>query len=596
MISIQMEDHKELNIFNSYKASNYFKIPLEFLRNNTIYTLSLSCSQVHGSIHYFSKFESVLIPDISPANAIFNISQKYLRQKGNIFDFKKNLISSQMNQQKILFPINSEEIRYISSARCDTNGNVLLIKFKSYNSVNQFIFTKNNILNIIYLTISAKINQNCLFKNLQFSIQIRKIIKSIQLYIEKNYENEKENSVIKDKEFLVPLSEQPNIAILIQTRNDITKTNFNSIVKKNFSIKEIYIALNISNLLNISSLSLNESNDINNYEDEDEDTVYSSNFSTQNHSTFSFNDISKNIKSYYNDNNYINYKRDHEIYNNSIYYTGFNHCYMDNNNKKYSSVSWDEMGIEVIIINSNDLFAKTLFNRFQDKSNTTCNFKILTDFLTINKKQFSNKMNINNFIKIFYEVSSVCLGVPIFKLNGELTKISLTPSLHSLKLYIKDKKLLSIFSKKYNKSENIEIKNFIINVMKEGIIKITYDEQRPYYLTESFYEKISELTDEIKYIKKITIDKIIIDKSYISLSWNIINTNNISSLKNSFNSYYSFNGDTLGIIPNLYEDNDLWVRNIEEISNKRGIINYRALICENNIEKVKRFISKEDSV
>ena len=132
--------------------------------------------------------------------------------------------------------------------------------------------------------------------------------------------------------------------------------------------------------------------------------------------------------------------------------------------------------------------------------------------------------------------------------------------------------------------------------MKEGIIKITYDEQRPYYLTESFYEKISELTDEIKYIKKITIDKIIIDKSYISLSWNIINTNNISSLKNSFNSYYLFNGDTLGIIPNLYEDNDLWVRNIEEISNKRGIINYRALICENNIEKVKRFISKEDSV
>ena len=593
MIPMQKNWHKDLKIINFNKTQTYFQIPLEFLEKNVSYALTLSFPQVHNSKYYFPKFESMLISNISPANAIINISQNFLKQTINLFNFNQNLNSSQTKQQNTQFFTSSEEIKYNYSEKCNRIGNVLLLKFKPYNNTNQLILSKNNIQNSIFFVINGKFNQSRLFNDLKFTIQARKIVKSIQLYIENNYKNENENSVIKVKEFIVPLLEYPNIALLIQTNNDINKTNFNSIVKQNFSIKEIYTAINVNDLLNTNSLLLKESNEVNN---EDNDTVYSSNF-TLSYPNFPFNNCYKNnTKPNYIDNNYIRYKNNQEIYYKSFQNTGYNYNYMDNSQKKYSNASWRGMETEVIIVNSNDLFAKTLFNRFQDRSNTTCNFKILEDFLTLNKKQLSNKININDFINIFYEVSCLSLEIPLFKLNGELTKISLTPSLHSLKLYIKDKKLLSILSKKYNKSDNIEIKDFKINIMKEGIIKITYNEQRPYYLTESFYEKISELTNEIKYIKKITKDKIIIDKSYISLSWNIIKNNYISQIKDSFNSYYLFNGEILGIVPGLNDYSDFWVRNIEEISNKRGIINYRALISENNINKVQQFISKADLI
>ena len=187
-----------------------------------------------------------------------------------------------------------------------------------------------------------------------------------------------------------------------------------------------------------------------------------------------------------------------------------------------------------------------------------------------------------------------------------------------MKLYIKNKtflkkinKNLNIYDNKnlisFSKYRNIkeegkkekeiitkEIEGFTINIYeKELLVTISYKEKRPYYLTESLYDKLEALMNNIKIIKKLKINKnVLLNKSYIGIEWNIINRTSIFS--SSFISYYLFNGNLLGILSNLKEkENDFWLNNIEEFNNNRTIINYNYLVKENNC-KVYDFINNNN--
>ena len=312
---------------------------------------------------------------------------------------------------------------------------------------------------------------------------------------------------------------------------------------------------------------------------------------------------------------------------------------LSNTRNKYSSYQTN-YNINTIIINSNDIFLKTLFNRYQDKSNSTCNLKILIEFLKIKMKKSLSELTIYDFfcsfykvsslsLKIpffkndgsliqntltydffcsFYKVSSLSLKIPFFKNDGSLIQNTLTPSLHELNLSIQNSKIVQKFINSFNKTQNNpdsssiiqseediiikDIDEFKVSICKkESLVKIYFKEQKPYYLTESLFDKLEVLINKLKYIKKLSIDKnVLLDKSYIGIEWNIINGNNIFS--SSFISYYLFNGDYLGILTNIKEkESNFWINSIEEFNNNRIKVEYNYLI-EENYYKVIDFINK----
>lgn len=567
------------NIIGISKPQPIIKLPLDNLENNTTFNLSLSNTQSRTSFHYYSQSESKILENTSPKDTIINLSQNYLMERQDIFSNKDIEISLHDNQE-IVLPIKPKDIRFNSFEDLDKISNfILLIKFKPVNN-SIFCLNKYNILDLFFCNLNAKIDQNnnLFFKDLLFSIGLKKVIKSIQIFLEQN------QRYLYLKEFIVPLLEQPNIAILIQTKNDINRTNFNCLVKNNFKIKGIYVALNIGNVILDNNINYKENSFEKNYEDAN--TTITTNLSFSTHYFPLKNIQNRQIQEYY---------KNKEKYNNDFSFTFYSNKFdhKENYHNKYSNAPMISFFRELIIVNSDDLFAKTLFNKYQDKTNTICNFKIVQDFLRINKTKFTEQMNLINFFNIFEEISCLSLQIPVFKFDGNITKICLTPSLKSLKLYIKDEKLYKILNNKYIDKKKELKGNFIINLINNNIIKITYNEQRPYYLTESLYDKISELIDEIKLLKKIKINKIILDKSYLEVSWNIINSDSFSYNKDSFDSYYLFNAELLGIVYNLYENNDFWIRNIQEITNKRGTINYNILVDDNR-QKIQKFINDSD--
>jgi hypothetical protein len=223
-------------------------------------------------------------------------------------------------------------------------------------------------------------------------------------------------------------------------------------------------------------------------------------------------------------------------------------------------------------------------------------------------KKSLSELTIYDFFCSFYKVSSLSLKIPFFKNDGKLIQSTLTPSLNELNLYINNstliKKLENKFkiSQKNSESSTIsrssdegiitkQIDDFVISILEnKSLVKISFKEHKPYYLTDSLYDKLEKLINNLKYIKKINIDKnVLLEKSYISIQWNIINgSNNLSS---SFISYYLFNGNMLGVLSDIKEkETNFWLNSIEEINNKRIKVDYNYLPKENYF-KIYDFIN-----
>ena len=229
------------------------------------------------------------------------------------------------------------------------------------------------------------------------------------------------------------------------------------------------------------------------------------------------------------------------------------------------------------------------------------------------KKPLS-KLKIFDYFSSFIKLSSLSLTIPFYKNDGVLTKNTFTPSLHELKIYIHNPKIINKLKRrckpkdipKKNSSSSLlssstednkifkEIDGLEISIIEnKNIAKIYYNETRPYYLTESLCDKLKQLMTKLKFIQKINIDKnILYEKSYISIEWNIVNGNNISG--SSFISYHLFNGNLLGVLSKIKEkEKSFWTNSIEEIHNKRIKVDYNYLI-EENYYKIFDFINNDN--
>ena len=543
----------------------------------------------------------------------------------------------------------------------------LLLKFDLYDDKRPIVFDKNILYNILSYKINAKLHggQNLFDKDIFFLVDIKKVVKSIQIRLE-NLQKDEISNIDRINEVFVPLLEYENIGFIISPNYQSSpldlrkiKTNFNSIVKQKFALKSILISLNIATLCKNSSLNIDNEN-ISNLSDlslkkvdngkeksndyiADENTSQSSNHNSNSpkiyeksdkqlnesmdfqyinkslSNSFILSDINLNINNFNNDetsytNNSFIINNNKNLYNNSLYsinskrkydnlkknipynYSNYSLYNINNNKNKYSSYLTN-YNINTTIFNSNDLFSKTLFNRYQDKSNSTCNLKILMEFLKIKMKKSLSDLIIFDFFYSFYKVSSLSLKIPFFKNDGKLIQSTLTPSLNELNLYIKNSKFIKKLENKFKMTNSVsssisrssdeetitkQIDEFIVSILEnKSLVKIYFKENKPYYLTDSLYDKLEKLMSNLKYIKKLNINKnVLLEKSYISIQWNIINGNN--NLSSSFISYHLFNGNILGVLSDIKEkETSFWLNSIEEINNKRIKVDYNYLPKEN---------------
>ncbi len=666
---------------------------LKCLKDCSNYNLSISYNQRNETNYsFFSKIipanknNIFIFNHLSPNEIIRNISDNSINNDGKnlnswynqkLIDIGDNNIEKIIENEIINIPIEAEKLTYnfLDSSKYNEKysshrGVNLLIKFDLNDDKKYFVLDKNILYNIFVYKINAKLHEgkDLFEKEVFFLLDIKKIVKSIQVRIEYLQKQEKVDGEKIEKLF-VPLLEYENIGLIVSPYNKNSplyygkiKTNFNSIVKQKFRIKSILIALNISSSSKRASLNIGNvynSNflikNIDNIKNKtidcitDETTSESSNYNSSSPKLSSNEKVSidniefKNIDEPLNNscilltnnlnNNYFNLNGKNRNDTDTKMVTGIGHYYktkvkkydlynkskknnysnnllykLSNEKNKYSSYQTN-CNVNTIIINSNDIFLKTLFNRYQDKSNSTCNLKILIEFLKIKMKKTLLELTIYDFFCSFYKVSSLSLKIPFFKNDGSLIQTTFTPSLHELNLNIQNSKIVQkiinsfkITKNNLNSSSTIQseeedliiedIDEFQVSInKKKSLVRIYFKEQKPYYLTESLFDKLEILINKLKCIKKLSIDKnVLLDKSYIGIEWNIINGNIIFS--SSFISYHLFNGDFLGILSNIKEkESNFWINSIEEFNNNRIKIEYNYLIKE-NYYKILDFVNK----
>ena len=606
-----------------------------------------------NNFNYFSKFvlegenNKYIFNNISPKEIIQNIEEKSIKNNiKNLISYDYNNIFQELNLKSKAgemeeYNINREMIKLniiYPDKFSSKKGKNILIKFDIKPKEIPFILEKSNI-NITF-TCSIDINsngQNNIYKNdIYFPLEIKKIVKNIQVRLEDLKQKGIKN--LNDEIFIQTF--RPNMGIIIsQNPNNIKlnletmKTNFNSIVKQKFRIKSILISFNLSLSLDkeiqkSDKSQINIINDSEKISDSVNDEITSCGSSNYNSPKISGSekDSQDNNKNSCNFNKFNSYN---SIENNNFSddlnfmrnnFRKINSCnlnYMFNLPNNFTNVPFkprqkkksyyirnynnSKFNENITFLNSSDIFSKTLFNRYLDKSNSTCNFKILIEFLKIKLNQPISELSLSNFFNSFSKISLMSLKIPFFKTNGGTIQKTLTPSLKEIKLVIKDSKLIEKIRKKFSDKlspinslgEEIlfDINGFDIFIIeKHSFVKIFYKEEKPYYLRESLNDKLEQLIDISKYIKKINIENnVIINKSYMNIEWNFINGNNIFS--SSFISCYLFNSNLLGILSDINEKEfNFWINSVEERLNNVCNVDYSRIIYENN-NNVLRYIN-----
>ena len=628
----------------NYNDYSYFSKDICTNKNNIFLINNISSSRIINKIS----------EDSINNNKDFLISYNY----ESTFNKENNEIEQAFKEEKISFPIMSEKINtnFVYHSKDEdkyrNRGINLLIRY-DLNEKDHIVLDKNILNNLLSFKMNAKIHETHSFldKDIFFLLDVKKLIKSIVLKIEFL-----QNNLIKSAEnielIFVPLLEYQNMGVIISWNQDLPridigkmKTNFNAIVKQKFVLKSIFISLNISSIFKRIDLKFNNSktrkkendNDLINDNYYDENTSASSSQSpkisyikfNQNLENCNYNKMAP-INPYIffanNDNPNVKSNSDlsinnNEVYDNYLVYNYENKIYqyfkqtINNNNMKINSIDcnnnrqnnyincqkyYDNCSI---LINSNDIFSKTLFNRYQDKTNSTCNLKILKEFLKIKMKKPFTELTLFDFFSSFSKISSMSLKIPFFNTNGNVIKTSLTPYLKEIKIFIENPKFIKKVEKKLklkkvipentndsaykslitdDNNKYMEYEGFEIGFLENNkFLRISYKENKPYYLADSLSDKLDHLLSLFKSLKKLNINKnILINKSYMSIGWHFINS--INTLSSSFISYYLFDGNFLGVLSDIKEnENNFWLNSVEEFGGKRAKVNYNYLLEEN---------------
>ena len=369
------------------------KIGKEFFPNfkeNDKYNLEITCipKQVDNSNHPYSYIKSKTYSDI-------NIIKRFCSPEQIIEIISENLINNDIedlisyNYENI---IQEKIIKNKSIGMTDNNAINTLIKFDLDDKNDIIIFGQN----CSHHTLTMKLNyeKRFILKDTTFTLDIKKILESINDHM-KTLKSIHKKKIDNIKQFFIPLKENEHIGLIIakNSNSDEKKINNASDITQKYILKSIIIALNLSSISKENNCNENNKEneddriiDFNRYDSTLASTVYNipiinvhNNQLLEEEKYFNEKtDINSNLENdewnkFQNQNNKQKYKKRFNI---KQKFRQFKYS-INNDKNNMNKFSKCNNSCNKIILNSDDLFTKTLFNIYQDKSNSTCNFKIL---------------------------------------------------------------------------------------------------------------------------------------------------------------------------------------------------------------------------
>ena len=191
-----------------------------------------------------------------------------------------------------------------------------------------------------------------------------------------------------------------------------------------------------------------------------------------------------------------------------------------------------------LFIDTNKEFIKEIFSKYK-QNNCISNFSILKKRIDINmniENEKLKKIKLKYFFDCFKDINNLSLNIPYITEKGKLLINEFNPTLSSMRLVLKVRKKIAKEINK-QKKENFDIK------IKQNLLKIVYEENKPPHERDLLYNKIEEIK-EILGDNKLTFKNVLYEKSYFCILWSITNSYMINS---SFLAYYSFNFKLIGI-------------------------------------------------
>ena len=228
-----------------------------------------------------------------------------------------------------------------------------------------------------------------------------------------------------------------------------------------------------------------------------------------------------------------------------------------------------------IFLDINNELIEEVFSKYKEDE-CISNYTILKKRLDINmniEKEKLKKIKLKYFFDCFKDINNLSLNFPYLNEKGKLLFTEISPTLSSMRLILKTKKSIIKKLKKERKDK------FKINKIKENIVKIEFEENKPPQERDLLYNQINKIKNIIGE-NKLSFNNILFDKSYFCILWSFTNTKIIYS---SFLAYYSFDFKLIGIfIINL--NIPQW---FSSFSYDIDIFKYFKQEYNENIEKIK---------
>ncbi len=238
-----------------------------------------------------------------------------------------------------------------------------------------------------------------------------------------------------------------------------------------------------------------------------------------------------------------------------------------------------------IILKKPNEFVNELFKAFGEK-NSLCNFSLFEKNIDINMnidKNILKRITLQEYFECFNEASFLCLNIPYLDKKANVSYNIFNPTLSSMNLIVKSKKIKEeTLNKKYLKD------NFSINLISDDLIKIEFDETNPPYNRDIIETKIN-IVHKLLGQKKILLENIVKDKSYFSILWTPADTYKI---KCSFLSFYTFDFKLVGTLILKIDEYNWFLTFCNDMNNYKD---YKKDYM-NKINIVENFIKKFNNI
>ena len=233
-----------------------------------------------------------------------------------------------------------------------------------------------------------------------------------------------------------------------------------------------------------------------------------------------------------------------------------------------------------LFLDINKKILKEIFSKYK-QDNCISNYTILKNTLDIKlniDKEKLKKIKLKYFYYCFKDINNLTINTPYINKRGKLFLNELYPTLSQIRLILKinNKKII-------NKIKKQKKENFNIKKIKQNILKIEYQENKPPYERGLLYNKINDII-QILGENKLTFNNVLIDKSFLCILWN--STNNILT-NSSFLAYYSLDLKLIGIL--IIKLNSFqWFSSFS--NNINNFKDYKKEY-DKNVENIKRFFA-----